>query len=92
MARPAMIAVLVRPITFPGPARVLLQTSEAPSGAALLRVLGRFPALIGLLLLVAWGDTKKVLTPTNLDKSRQLTEAFDTQAHVCERDEERETA
>ncbi len=42
--------------------------------------------------VVAWGDTKKILTPTNLDKSRQLTEAFVTHAHVCERDEERETA
>lgn len=38
--------------------------------------------------VVAWGDTKKVLTPVSLAKSRQLTEAFDTNAHVCERDQE----
>jgi zinc/manganese transport system ATP-binding protein len=43
--------------------------------------------------VVAWGDTHHVLTPANLAKSRQLTEAFDAHAHVCERDEkERETA
>jgi zinc/manganese transport system ATP-binding protein len=44
--------------------------------------------------VVAWGDTRHVLTPANLAKSRQLTEAFDAHAHVCERDEEeeRETA
>jgi len=40
--------------------------------------------------VVAWGDTRKVLTPANLTKSRQLTEAFDEHAHVCERDEEEE--
>jgi hypothetical protein len=28
-----------------------------------------------------------VLTPANLAKSRQLVEAFDEQAPVCERDE-----
>jgi zinc/manganese transport system ATP-binding protein len=44
--------------------------------------------------VVAWGETPKVLTPANLAKSRQLSEAFDAHAHVCERDEEeeRETA
>ena len=40
--------------------------------------------------VVAWGETRKVLTPANLAKSRQLTEAFDEHAHVCERDEEEE--
>lgn len=40
--------------------------------------------------VVAWGETRKVLTPANLTKSRQLTEAFDEHAHVCERDEEEE--
>jgi zinc/manganese transport system ATP-binding protein len=38
--------------------------------------------------VVAWGETRKVLTPANLAKSRQLTEAFDAHAYVCERDEE----
>lgn len=42
--------------------------------------------------VVAWGDTKKVLTRENLSKSRQLTEAWDEQATICDRDEkERET-
>jgi zinc/manganese transport system ATP-binding protein len=57
------------------------------------QVRAHFPqTLILAREVVAWGDTKKILTPTNLDKSRQLTEAFVTHAHVCERDEERETA
>jgi hypothetical protein len=41
------------------------------------------------------GETKKVLTRENLAKSRQLTEAWDEEAAICERDEqeqERETA
>ena len=43
--------------------------------------------------VVAWGETRAVLTPVNLAKSRQLTEAFDLHAHVCERyDETRESA
>jgi len=42
--------------------------------------------------VVAWGETRYVLTPVNLAKSRQLTEAFDAHAHVCERDEERASA
>ncbi|HEV3241927.1 MAG TPA: ABC transporter ATP-binding protein [Methyloceanibacter sp.] len=37
--------------------------------------------------VVAWGPTKQVLTQKNLVKSRQLTEAWDEQAEVCERDE-----
>jgi len=37
--------------------------------------------------VVAWGETRKVLTPTNLAKARQLVEAFDEHAEVCERDE-----
>ena len=36
--------------------------------------------------VVAWGETRKVLTPANLAKSRQLIEAFDEQAEICERD------
>jgi len=40
--------------------------------------------------VVAWGETRKVLTPGNLAKSRQLSEAFDSHAPVCERDEEEE--
>jgi len=37
--------------------------------------------------VVAWGPTKQVLTAKNLVKSRQLTEAWDEQAEVCERGE-----
>ncbi len=33
---------------------------------------------------------RQVLTPANLAKSRQLTEAFDSHAEICERDEELE--
>src|SRR5262245_3060555 len=36
--------------------------------------------------VVAWGETAKVLTPANLQKSRQLVEAFDEHAEICERD------
>ncbi len=38
--------------------------------------------------VVAWGATRKVLTPANLAKSRQLIEAFDEHAAICARDEE----
>ena len=37
--------------------------------------------------VVAWGPTKPVLTPKNLAEARQLTEAWDEHAEVCERDE-----
>ncbi len=37
--------------------------------------------------VVAWGETRKVVTPANLAKSRQLVEAFDEHAKICERDE-----
>jgi zinc/manganese transport system ATP-binding protein len=37
--------------------------------------------------VVAWGPTKQVLTAKNLAKARQLTEAWDEQAEVCERGE-----
>jgi zinc/manganese transport system ATP-binding protein len=37
--------------------------------------------------VVAWGETQKVLTEDNLARSRQLIEAFDEQAEICERDE-----
>jgi len=37
--------------------------------------------------VVAWGPTRQVLTPKNLAKSRQLTEAWDEHAEVCERGE-----
>jgi len=40
--------------------------------------------------VVAWGQTPTVLTPANLATSRQLTEAFDTHADICVRDEELE--
>ena len=37
--------------------------------------------------VVAWGETRRVLTPANLLKSRQLVEAFDEHAEICDRDE-----
>ena len=37
--------------------------------------------------VVAWGPTRQVLTQKNLAKSRQLTEAWDEHAEVCERGE-----
>ncbi len=37
--------------------------------------------------VVAWGETRRVLTPANLAKSRQLIEAFDAHAAICARDE-----
>lgn len=36
--------------------------------------------------VVAWGETRKVLMPANLARSRQLVEAFDEHAGICERD------
>jgi zinc/manganese transport system ATP-binding protein len=38
--------------------------------------------------VVAWGATRDVLTAANLAKSRQLIEAFDEHAEICERDEQ----
>jgi len=35
--------------------------------------------------VVAWGKTDKVLAPANLAKSRQLVQAFDDHADICER-------
>jgi zinc/manganese transport system ATP-binding protein len=53
------------------------------------QVRARFPTTLLLAReVVAWGETRKVLTPANLARSRQLVEAFDEQAPVCERDEE----
>ena len=53
------------------------------------QVRAHFPTTLLLAReVVAWGDTRKVLTPANLVKSRQLVEAFDEHAEVCERDEE----
>ena len=37
--------------------------------------------------VVAWGTTEEVLTAKNLAKSRQLTEAWDEHAEICERGE-----
>jgi zinc/manganese transport system ATP-binding protein len=42
--------------------------------------------------VVAWGETRAVLTPANLAKSREITEAFDAHAPVCEREETRWSA
>ncbi|MBC8012521.1 MAG: ABC transporter ATP-binding protein [Methyloceanibacter sp.] len=52
------------------------------------QVRAHFPATLLLAReVVAWGETRRVLTPANLAKSRQLVEAFDEHAEVCERDE-----
>jgi zinc/manganese transport system ATP-binding protein len=53
------------------------------------QVRAHFPATLLLAReIVAWGETRKVLNPANLAKSRQLVEAFDDQAQVCARDDE----
>ena len=52
------------------------------------QVRAHFPeALLIAREVVAWGETRKVLTQANLAKSRQLVEAFDEHADICERDE-----
>ena len=52
------------------------------------QVRAHFPSTLLLAReVVAWGETRKVLTPANLTRSRQLIEAFDAHAEVCERDE-----
>jgi zinc/manganese transport system ATP-binding protein len=60
------------------------------------QVRAHFPSTLLLAReVVAWGETRKVLTPANLAKSRQLVEAFDEHAEICERHEserEREPA
>jgi zinc/manganese transport system ATP-binding protein len=40
--------------------------------------------------VVAWGETRRALTPANLAKARQLSAAFDAAAEICARDEEEE--
>lgn len=37
--------------------------------------------------VVAWGATRDVLTPDNLARSRQISEAFDEHAAICERED-----
>jgi zinc/manganese transport system ATP-binding protein len=52
------------------------------------QVRAQFPKTLLLAReVVAWGPTKQVLTAKNLAKARQLTEAWDEQAEVCERGE-----
>jgi zinc/manganese transport system ATP-binding protein len=51
------------------------------------QVRAHFPATLLLARdVVAWGETRKVLTLANLARSRQLVEAFDEHAEICERD------
>ena len=53
------------------------------------RVRAHFPVTLILAReVVTWGETRKVLTPANLAKSRQLVEAFDEHAEICARDGE----
>jgi zinc/manganese transport system ATP-binding protein len=62
------------------------------------QVRAHFPVTLLLAReVVAWGETRKVLTRDNLAKSRRLVEAFDEEAAVCargesEREQEREPA
>lgn len=57
------------------------------------QVRAHFPQTILLAReVLAWGKTPSVLTPANLDRSRQFIEAYDSHAAICERDEIRETA
>ena len=52
------------------------------------QVRAHFPeTLILAREVVAWGETRKVLTPANFAKSRRLVEAFDEHAEICARDE-----
>jgi zinc/manganese transport system ATP-binding protein len=52
------------------------------------QVRAHFPTTLLLAReVVAWGETRRVLTPANLLKSRQLVEAFDEHAEICDRDE-----
>ena len=49
------------------------------------QVRAHFPATLLLAReVVAWGDTRKVLTPANLCEARQLVEAFDEHAEICD--------
>ncbi|MGO9580812.1 MAG: ABC transporter, partial [Desulfobaccales bacterium] len=36
---------------------------------------------------IGWGDTAEVLTPENLQRARQMSEAWDESAEVCFRNE-----
>ncbi|MBI3897834.1 MAG: ABC transporter ATP-binding protein [Gammaproteobacteria bacterium] len=50
------------------------------------QVRAHFPRTLVLAReLVAWGETNAVLTPDNLFKARQLCEAWDENAEICER-------
>jgi zinc/manganese transport system ATP-binding protein len=52
------------------------------------QVRANFPRTLVLAReLVAWGDTGAVLTAENLFKARQLCEAWDQEAEICERGE-----
>ena len=52
------------------------------------QVRAHFPRTLVLAReLVAWGDTGAVLTAENLFKARQLCEAWDQEAEICERGE-----
>jgi zinc/manganese transport system ATP-binding protein len=52
------------------------------------QVRAHFPTTLLLAReVVAWGETRKVLTPANLLKSRQLFVSFDGHAEICDRDE-----
>jgi zinc/manganese transport system ATP-binding protein len=52
------------------------------------QVMQHFPQTLLLAReLVAWGDTRQVLTAPNLQRARTLAEAWDDQAEICHTDE-----
>jgi zinc/manganese transport system ATP-binding protein len=52
------------------------------------QVLAHFPQTLLLAReVVAWGDTRKVLTQKNLAKARHAVEAWDEHAEICDRNE-----
>jgi zinc/manganese transport system ATP-binding protein len=68
---------------------------EGRTVIAALHDLDQVRAHFGTTLLlarevVAWGQTRKVLSATNLAKARHLSAAFDEHAAICARDEARE--
>jgi zinc/manganese transport system ATP-binding protein len=64
--------------------------AEGRTVIAALHDIGQVRAHFGSTLLlarelVAWGDTRKVLTPANLAKARHAVEGWDEHAEICER-------
>ena len=65
--------------------------AEGRTVIAALHDIGQVHAHFGSTLLlardaIAWGSTRKVLTPANLAKARHAVEGWDEHAEVCERE------